>query len=278
MVETFDLQNDSNQVNLDDIFKGIGSDPNNEQSLMAGINLDSVADKASEKHNKLCEKELVKNIARSDTRQDPEDTKKHQELIIHLSRYYNSKRFAEYLKTMGFNLNATNLKKQSTSELEELLQRVQTSVEHKTQGNLWGDMALGGIQTLETISTSVPKINDRVKLRGLTDALRQDDQFLDLIEQLELSHSNFTHVRPEIRLLYSITSSAMRVHAINSFMEKRGEMIRNSSQTKDSRADPEEKVEEEAEVLEEKEEEADSEVQSELTTKPLCFDDDDEKG
>jgi hypothetical protein len=46
-----------------------------EQSLMSGINLDSVADKASEKHNKICEKELVKNIARSDTRQDPEDTK-----------------------------------------------------------------------------------------------------------------------------------------------------------------------------------------------------------
>ena len=180
MVETINLEDSG--VCINEIFQGIGKEPNNEQSLVSGLNLDYVSEKATEKHNKIAEKELVKSIVKSDTRPTPEDTKKHQELIIHLSRYYTSKRFAEYLRTMGFNLNSTHLKKLSATELEELLQRVQTSVEHKTQGNLWGDMALGGIQTVETIATSVPRIQKKIKLRGLTDALRQDDQFLDRCE------------------------------------------------------------------------------------------------
>jgi hypothetical protein len=271
MVETINLEDSG--VCINEIFQGIGKEPNNEQSLVSGLNLDYVTEKATQKHNKLAEKELVKSIVTSETKPSPEDTKKHQELIIHLSRYYTSKRFSEYLRTMGFNLNSTHLKKLSVTELEELLQRIQTSVEHKTQGNLWGDMALGGIQTVETIATSVPKISEKVKLRGLTDALRQDDQFLDLIEQLELSHSNFTHVRPEIRLMYSITSSAMRVHAINSFMEKRGEMInQHKEEVKEDTEEVKEEKVEEAEG-EEKEEEVDEEKEQVLTTRPLCFED-----
>ena len=267
--ETIDLQND---FNIDEVFKGMGKEPSGEPSLLSGINLDSVAEKASEKHNKLAERELVKSISKIE--KDPEDTKKHQELIIHLSRYNTSKRFADYIKTMGFNLSPASLKKQTSDELEELLQRVQTSVEHKTQGNLWGDMALGAIQTVETISVSVPRISQKVKLRGLTDALKQDDQFLDLIEQLELSHSNFTHVRPEIRLIYSVASSAMRVHAINSFLEKRGEVIREAKFEEQPREEASEQPSgEPSEQPSEESSEQPSEPQTDVVSQPLCFED-----
>ena len=66
--ETIDLQND---FNIDEVFKGMGKEPSGEPSLLSGINFDSVADKASEKHNKLAERELVKSISKIE--KDPEE-------------------------------------------------------------------------------------------------------------------------------------------------------------------------------------------------------------
>ena len=40
------------------------------------------------------------------------DRAEHQKLVIALSRYGSSKRFAEYLKSMQFNLNVGHLRKQ----------------------------------------------------------------------------------------------------------------------------------------------------------------------
>ena len=42
-----------------------------------------------------------------------EDRAEHQKLVIALSRYGQSKRFAEYLKSMQFNLNVGHLRKQT---------------------------------------------------------------------------------------------------------------------------------------------------------------------
>ena len=105
-----------------------------------------------------------------------------------------------------------------------MITRVQTSLDNKSVSNFWSELALGGIQTTELIVGST-KLGQKVKIQGLTDALRDNDEFLDLIELLELSYANFTHVRPEIRLLYTLMSSGMKVHAVNSFMEKRKKML-----------------------------------------------------
>ena len=97
-------------------------------------------------------------------------------------------------------------------------------------------MALGGIQTTELIVSNT-KIGEKIKIKGLTDALRDNDEFLDLVELLELSYANFTHVRPEIRLLYTLMSSGMKVHAVNSFMEKRKQMLKPDEDEEEEQLD-----------------------------------------
>ena len=168
------------------------------------------------------ENEVIKSIVKEP--KNPEDTKKNQELVLHLVRYGSSKRFAEYLKSLGFQLTSSNLKKMSSTELEEMLVRVQTSIDNKSVSNFWSELALGGIQTTEMIVSST-RLGEKIKIQGLTDCLRGNEDFLDLLEILELSYANFTHIRPEIRLVYSIVSSGLKVHSVNSFMDKRKKML-----------------------------------------------------
>ena len=211
-VEVFDSSNEKD-FNFDKILGNDDSSPTDiDDNLLSKINT---------KNQKKMEAEVVKSIIHEP--KDPAQTKKHQELILHLVRYGNSKRFAEYLKSLGFQLTSSNLKKMSNDELSEMITRVQTSLDNKSVSNFWSELALGGIQTTELIVGST-KLGEKVKIQGLTDALRDNDEFLDLIELLELSYANFTHVRPEIRLLYTLMSSGMKVHAVNSFMEKRKKM------------------------------------------------------
>jgi hypothetical protein len=211
------------------------------------------------------ENEVVKSIVH--TPKDATETKKHQELLLHLVRYGSSKRFSEYLKSLGFQLTTSNLKKMSNDELSEMITRVQTSLDNKSVSNFWSELALGGIQTTEMIVGST-RLGEKIKIQGLTDSLRDNDEFLDLVELLELSYANFTHVRPEIRLLYTLMSSGMKVHAVNSFMEKRKKML----EPKEEQVEKEEPKEEQVEK-EEKEEKVDETNQEELDKKlTLDFD------
>ena len=212
--EIFDVSNENGDFNFDEIMgDGENSPADIDDNLLSKINA---------KNQKKMETEIVKSIVREP--KDPAETKKHQELVLHLVRYGNSKRFCEYLKSLGFQLTSSNLKKMTNDELNEILTRVQTSLDNKSVSNFWSELAFGGIQTTEMIVSST-KLGEKIKIQGLTDSLRDNDEFLDLIELLELSYANFTHVRPEIRLLYTLMSSGMKVHAVNSFMEKMKKML-----------------------------------------------------
>ena len=212
--EIFDVSTENDGFNFDNIMgDGDNSPADIDDTLLSKINA---------KNQKKMEAEVVKSIVHQP--KDPVETKKHQELILHLVRYGNSKRFAEYLKSLGFQLTSSNLKKMTNDELNEILTRVQTSLDNKSVSNFWSELALGGIQTTEMIVSST-KLGEKIKIQGLTDSLRDNDEFLDLVELLELSYANFTHVRPEIRLLYTLMSSGMKVHTVNSFMEKRKKML-----------------------------------------------------
>jgi len=242
-VEVFDSCNE-NDFNFDKI---LGDNDNSPADID-----DNLLSKINTKNQKKMESEVVKSIVH--TPKDPTETKKHQELLLHLVRYGSSKRFSEYLKSLGFQLTTSNLKKMSNDELSEMITRVQTSLDNKSVSNFWSELALGGIQTTEMIVGST-RLGEKIKIQGLTDALRDNDEFLDLVELLELSYANFTHVRPEIRLLYTLMSSGMKVHAVNSFMEKRKKML----ETKEEPKEEPKQVEKE-----EKEEEVDEQNQEEL--------------
>ena len=224
-IEVFDVSNNENDFNFDNV---LGDNEKNPSDMN-----DNLLAKMDAKAQKKMETEVVKSMVREP--KDSAQTKKHQELVLHLVRYGNSKRFSEYLKGLGFQLTSSNLKKMTSAELEEMLTRVQTSLDNKSVSNFWSELALGGIQTTELIVSNT-KIGEKIKIQGLTDALRDNDEFLDLVELLELSYANFTHVRPEIRLLYTLMSSGMKVHAVNSFMEKRKHMLepeRNEEEEED---------------------------------------------
>ena len=212
-IETFDCSNEDG-FSFDETF------PQESSSTEIDANLRS---KINAKNQKKMENDIVKSVTQEI--KDPVEIKKHQELLLHLVRYGSSKRFSEYLKTLGFSLTTANLKKMSVNELTEMVSRVQTSLDNKSVSTFWSELAIGGIQTVEMIVCST-KLGEKVKIHGLTDALKDNEEFLDLIELLELSYANFTHVRPEIRLVYTLMSCGMKVHAINSFMDKRKQLLK----------------------------------------------------
>ena len=97
---------------------------------------------------------------------------------------------------------------------------------------------------------SSTKLGEKIKIQGLTECLRGNDDFLDLLEMLELSYANFTHIRPEIRLVYTILSSSLKVHSVNSFMDKRKKML----EPKQEEVKPEEKQSEQKDEVKHEEE------------------------
>ena len=177
-----------------------------------------------EQMNKIVAKQTFKEVLKTTQKKSEEEVKEHQELVIMLSRYGQSKRFAEYLKSMGFQLTVSQLKPLGNDELKELLQRVKTSIDNKNVSNFWEELVFGVIQTGEVVTINTT-LSQRLKIAGLTDALRGDDTFLDLIEQVELENQNLVYTSPYVRLVYSVATAAMKCHSINSMMEKRMKIL-----------------------------------------------------
>ena len=167
---------------------------------------------------------VMKEVLKTTSKKSEEQIQEHQSLVIMLSRYGGSKRFAEYLKSMGFVLTISQLKKLELDELTELLQRVKTSIDNKNVTQFWNDLVFGCIQTGEVIAVNTT-ISQRLKLNGITDALKGDETFLDLIEQVELLNQNLMYTSPYVRLVYAVCTSAMKVHSVNTMLEKRMKFV-----------------------------------------------------
>ena len=222
-------------------------------------------EKGQEPYNDPFVKQAYKETAgKIQKKKTPEEIQKHQELVLILSRYGQSRRFSEFLKSMNFNLSVTHLKGCSLDDLEEIHKREKISIDNKNVSNFWQEMAFGTIQTGEAICVNT-KLGQKVKIQGLTELLRNDETFLDLIEQIELENQNITHTSPYIRLVYSILSSSMKIHSVNTMLEKRLSIIKSQS-TEENKEGAErpaesEKSEESEEKVEESQEESQEEYQ-----------------
>jgi hypothetical protein len=150
-----------------------------------------------------------------------DDRAEHQRLVITLSRYGQSKRFAEYLKSMPFNLNVGHLRKLPVEQLRDIRDRVRITAQNRSVNNLLEDSLFGAIQFAEISCTNTPALNKRVRLGGLTQALRGDETFLDCIEAISLDYGMLAHAGPELRIVYALVSAASKVHGIITFVEKR---------------------------------------------------------
>ena len=160
------------------------------------------------------------------TNSNRESAKEHQDYILMLSRYGTSPRFGDYLKSLTFKLDIQTLKKQSVEELEEMLQRVRTSIANRTINDVWSSTIFGGLGITENIVGST-SLSEYVKLKGLSEALKEDDGFMDLLEEIKLSNQNLAYVSTETRLMYTILTTTLRVHSLNTLMDKRRDRNRN---------------------------------------------------
>ena len=163
----------------------------------------------------LVQKEIVKTM-----KGDVDNVKVHQEHCLMLSRYGSSPRFGEYLKSLSFVLTPIKLKKLKLEQLEELLERVRTSVANKTISDIWTNSITSGLGMVENLCT-MTRINDTLKLKGLTELLKDDETFLDLLEELKLNNQNLAYVSPYTRLAYTLLSSIFHVHGLNTMLDKR---------------------------------------------------------
>jgi len=134
-----------------------------------------------------------------------------------LSRYGSHERFSEYLGKLAFELKPATLKKKSLNELTELLQRVRTSVSNKNVSDVFTELSFGAIHAAETIVT-VSRLGETVRLKGITDVLKEDETFLDLLSMIELENQNLSYVSPYIRMIYTVATAGMKVHGINQMM------------------------------------------------------------
>jgi len=186
----------------------------------------------------LVKREMMKTIKHD----EKGDIKQHQEYVLMLSRYGTSPRFGDYLKTLSFELTVPKLKKQSVRDLEELLERVRTSVANKTVSDLWTDSIMSGVNMVETACT-MTKLGNSVRLNGITEVLKEDESFLDLLEELKLNNQNLAYTSPYTRLAYTLLTVAFHVHGVNSMMEKRKKNIEEPALKQPPRAEKAEVVE-----------------------------------
>lgn len=145
--------------------------------------------------------------------------KKHQEFVLMLSRYGTSKRFGSYLKDLSFNLTLSRLKKMTIPQLEDLLIRVRTSVANKNTSNIWENSISGAVDITEKLISASP-LGNRIHIEGLAEHLKEDDTWLDLVEELQLEYQNLTYVSPQVRLTYTLLTVGAQVHALNTFKHR----------------------------------------------------------
>lgn len=190
---------------------------NNNSAKPVAQQQDSVPMKLNTKKTEaaLVQKEIVKTF-----KGDLDNVKKHQEHCLMLSRYGSSPRFGEYLKSLSFVLTPIKLRKLKLEQLEELLERVRTSVANKTVSDIWSNSITSGLGMVENFCT-MTRLNDTIKLKGLTELLKDDESFLDLLEELKLNNQNLAYVSPYTRLVYTLMTSIMHVHGVNVMLDKR---------------------------------------------------------
>jgi hypothetical protein len=128
---------------------------------------------------------------------------------------------------MSLDLKPGTLKKKKIGELKELLERVRTSVANKTVSDVWSDSILGAISVGESVIKMTP-VGDTIYIQGLSEALKEDETFLDLLEELRLENQNLSYVSPYVRVAYTVLTTGAKVHSMNALMIKHEQKKANS--------------------------------------------------
>lgn len=144
----------------------------------------------------------------------PEELKKHQELILQISRYCSSARFGEYLKDCGFVYTPATLKGKTVAELEMIMNRIRASMGSYNITKFWNETVIGGVKIVEGVIVSTP-LRAKCNIKGLSDALGQNAEFLDALEMLQLENQNITYLPLPMRMALIVSNEAIKCHVRN---------------------------------------------------------------
>jgi len=163
--------------------------------------------------------------------QSDEDIKQHQEHVIMLSRYGSSPRFGEYLLSLCIDLKVSKLKKLSLAELKELLARVRTSIANKTVSDVWSDSIIGAMDLGEK-AVAMTRLGESIRINGLSECLKTDETFLDLLEELKLENQNLSYVSPYVRIVYTVLTASAKCHGMNTMLHNHKEKQKQKQKQK----------------------------------------------
>ena len=146
----------------------------------------------------------------------PDDQKEHQTLLIQLSRFGNSPRFA------SFQLTIAKLRKLNIEELSELLERVKCTCLSRSNEAYFTNGFLGAIQVAETAVANSPW-KDKILLQGMREMCSKNELLLDALSIYEISN-NMSAGSPLALIAWSLFSCAAKTHSINLFLQSRAKM------------------------------------------------------
>jgi hypothetical protein len=149
---------------------------------------------------------------------DPLEIEKHQGLLLQIDRYRLSKRFEEALHASGLRL--TGIEDYDVEQLQELVTRIRTVVGSRSGagGSLMGAGILIGTGIVERHELT----NQYVNIQGLSQALSQNQEFLDIVEQLSIDYSFMSTLSPEKRLAIVMFKMGAQMNAINAMRANAG--------------------------------------------------------
>ena len=169
----------------------------------------------SNRSNDFQVRKLVKKIGE---RLSPEELQQKQQLIIQISRFRDSSRFANFLNSLGFNLSPTHLKTMDISQLEDLLIELKSSIQNKNGSKFIDESYFMIMSMLENISKH-PKFNKYADLSGLSKSARENDELLDTLECLNLMYSDLGQLSPEKKLVFLTGSCILQTASLNKMLK-----------------------------------------------------------
>jgi hypothetical protein len=142
------------------------------------------------------------------------DIQRHTELTISISRWLTHPSFEEYLKKLGFLINQNQLHQMSIDELDEHLKRIKTAVNNKSTISIVKGGAHLCIKTMEGLS-QLPRVKPHFDLNGWYESLQHNEEFDDILSQLELEYGMVTMLSPEKRLALLLLKTSVTVAGTN---------------------------------------------------------------
>lgn len=185
------------------------------------MNKKDLNEKAAPEPNKEPERETYKDSNKDNTKTiiknktAREDHFEKLKRLQKISRYLKSKRFSKYLKESGFKFTPAQLSKKSIDQLDLIIGELELAVCNKNANQFFEQSVQHGLTVIEHGLTDYLDYN----VKGTTEVLMNDDEFCDILEEIQLKNSEYTYINPYARGAYKAIGTAMQVNAVHTSMQ-----------------------------------------------------------